>query len=244
MNEAGQEYEVKEGEYLILVPGLEHFGYRECGENTHFYWFHFQAEKPLTLSEKHSFSWTDVLIEEETFTEPAVFLLRIPQYGMLQNRELGERLLEELVQAGDSISIEEKLRQPLLFYRFLLLLQKEALAIPSAAEKVSEQAAAYIGQHYTEEVKMADIAEQLHYHVDYITRCMQKTMGISPLQYLNEIRISRAKRLLETTNEKVKSIAKQVGIQDETYFSRMFRKKEGMSPQVYRRMTQREGKGK
>jgi YesN/AraC family two-component response regulator len=81
---------------------------------------------------------------------------------------------------------------------------------------------------------MTDIAEHIHYHVDYITRCMQKTMGISLLQYLNEVRLA-------STNEKIKEIAKQVGIHDETYFSRLFRKKEGMSPQEYRRMLQREG---
>lgn len=87
---------------------------------------------------------------------------------------------------------------------------------------------------------MTDIAQELHYHADYLTRCMQKTMGVGPLQYLNEVRLQKAKQLLAATTEKIKIISQQVGIQDEMYFSRLFRKREGISPQEYRRMMQRD----
>ena len=93
----------------------------------------------------------------------------------------------------DAISIEEKLKQPLHFYQVLIFLQKEAFAIPGAAEKVCEQAVAYIQRYYNRQLKMTDIAQELHYHADYLTRCMQKTMGVGPLQYLNEVRLQKAK---------------------------------------------------
>ncbi|MBO9128680.1 AraC family transcriptional regulator [Bacillus sp. 165] len=241
MNEDGKEFEIREGEYIILSPGHEHFGYRPCEESTDYYWCHFLAHAPYFLTDEKEIQWNDVLVAEETFTEPAQFLMQIPQSGSLQNKDLGERMLEDLTSANDHALIENKLQQQLHFHKFLLFLQKEALAIPSAAEKVSEQAIAYILEHYREEMKITDIAERLHYHADYITRCMQKTMGMGPLQYLNEVRLASAKKYLSSTNEKIKKIAKQVGIHDETYFSRLFRKKEGMSPQEYRRMLQREG---
>ncbi|WP_410776930.1 AraC family transcriptional regulator [Ectobacillus funiculus] len=45
---------------------------------------------------------------------------------------------------------------------------------------------------------------------------------------------------MAATTEKIKTISRQVGIQDEMYFSRLFRKREGISPQEYRRMMQRD----
>ncbi|MFP3122285.1 AraC family transcriptional regulator [Ectobacillus funiculus] len=80
----------------------------------------------------------------------------------------------------DAISIEEKLKQPLHFYQVLIFLQKEAFAIPGAAEKVCEQAVAYIQRYYNRQLKMTDIAQELHYHADYLTRCMQKNDGGRP----------------------------------------------------------------
>ncbi|WP_416828715.1 AraC family transcriptional regulator [Ectobacillus polymachus] len=241
MTEDDREYEISEGQYMILVPEFEHFGHKDCIENTEFYWFHFESNGGFSIQEKQQLNWTDVLQSEETFTEPAQFLLQIPQYGQIQNREMGERLLEELVHGRNSTSVEEKLKQPLTFYQFLLFVQKEALVIPSAAEKVSELTASYIRLHYKEDLKMVNVAKHLHYHTDYITRCMQKTMGITPLQYVNEIRLLEAKRKLALTMDKIKHIAYESGFHDEAYFSRLFRKKEGMSPQEYRRMMQREG---
>ncbi|UOY92105.1 AraC family transcriptional regulator [Ectobacillus sp. JY-23] len=239
MREEDIEYEVKAGEYILLIPGFEHAGYRNCTEDTSIYWFHFVLEGLFACQETEHVSWSDLLNREETFTEPAKFTLQIPRYGGVQNKEMAERLLEDLVNGGDSV--ESKLQQPVRLYQFLLFLQKEALGIPSAAEKVSEQAAAYLRMHYREDVKMTDVARHILYNVDYITRCMQKQMGISPLQYLNEIRLSEAKKRLVVTNDKIKVIARDVGFMDEGYFSRLFRKKEGVSPLTYRRMVRREG---
>lgn len=237
MQEEDQQYEVAEGEYLVLAPHREHFGYEPCKEETEVYWFHFAAE--FSFRNAVQLQWTDVLQKEGTFTEPASFLLQIPQYGRVQNKELAERMLEMLTEMEGAVSIEERLKQPLHFYQVLIFLQKEALAIPSAAEKVCEQTVAYIQRYYNRQLKITDIAQDLHYHEDYLTRCMQKTMGVGPLQYLNEVRLQKAKQLLAATTEKVKTISQQVGIQDEMYFSRLFRKQEGISPQEYRRMMQR-----
>jgi YesN/AraC family two-component response regulator len=86
---------------------------------------------------------------------------------------------------------------------------------------------------------MSDMSTFLHFHPDYITRCVQKTIGISPMQYLYQFRIAQAKRLLSTTNDKISSICKDVGIEDQGYFSKLFRKLEGMSPIQYRRIVHR-----
>nr|WP_272899213.1 helix-turn-helix transcriptional regulator [Caldalkalibacillus salinus] len=93
--------------------------------------------------------------------------------------------------------------------------------------------------HYQEPVKMEDLGQALLFHPDYITRCMQQMTGLSPLQYLRQYRLSIAKHLLATTNKKMSSISKDVGILDPTYFSKLFKKTEGLTPIEYRRVVRR-----
>jgi len=56
---------------------------------------------------------------------------------------------------------------------------------------------------------------------------------------LTYYRLSKAKQWLAETNETVEAVAKRVGIDDGAYFSRVFKKMEGMTPTEYRRMARR-----
>jgi YesN/AraC family two-component response regulator len=59
-------------------------------------------------------------------------------------------------------------------------------------------------------------------------------MGVPPWDYLNRYRILRAKELLRKTSENIGNVALQVGFKDQAYFSRVFHKLTGLSPQNYR----------
>jgi transcriptional regulator GlxA family with amidase domain len=63
--------------------------------------------------------------------------------------------------------------------------------------------------------------------------------GTSPAQYLKDIRLSRAEKMLRTTFLTIKQILKQVGITSNTHFVRDFRRKYGMTPTTYRRTIKR-----
>ncbi|WP_078408637.1 helix-turn-helix transcriptional regulator [Priestia abyssalis] len=241
ITEDGIPYEVSEGEYIILVPGIEHYGHKGCEEKTDFIWIHFFMEEGYTSLPKEHIEWSSLVKEEGTITEPWYFTFQIPRYGSVQNRPLINRLLNYLVGLDEYEGVENKLRQQLLFQEFCLQLQKEVLAIPTAAEQVTEQIVAYIREYYNESITMKELSARLHYHPDYMTRSMQKTIGMSPVQYLQQYRISQAKKLLATTNMKVKDISNLVGIQDYTYFSRIFKKQEGLTPNSYRRFVKRDG---
>ena len=58
--------------------------------------------------------------------------------------------------------------------------------------------------------------------------------GIAPKEYMLEKRIALAKKLLRETETSVMEISNSVGYVDPLYFSRIFKKKEGLSPQAYR----------
>lgn len=63
----------------------------------------------------------------------------------------------------------------------------------------------------------------------------KKATGFSPKQYFLMLKINRARELLLRQEERIKNIAKNLGFDDPYYFSRLFRKKEGVSPAEYRR---------
>lgn len=74
---------------------------------------------------------------------------------------------------------------------------------------------------------------------DHLRRRFQQETGRSPLAYLNERRVTRARQLLREGRWLVKEVAAQVGIDDPYYFSRLFLKHTGQYPQAFRRSAQK-----
>lgn len=62
-----------------------------------------------------------------------------------------------------------------------------------------------------------------------------KAVGVSPLEYVHAIRLEEAKSLLETSELTLETVAERVGYEDATFFSRLFRRKVGLTPAQYRR---------
>jgi AraC-like DNA-binding protein len=69
---------------------------------------------------------------------------------------------------------------------------------------------------------------------DYLSRVFSRELGVPPWDYLNRYRVLRAKELLRKTTENIGNVARQVGFKDQAYFSRVFHKLTGLSPQAFR----------
>jgi len=96
--------------------------------------------------------------------------------------------------------------------------------------KVSE----YISSHYSDTIKVSEIADMLHINEAYLSRIFKKNMGKSIVTYLWDFRIEIAKRMLKETDMQISEIAEDIGISDARYFSRKFRNMTGMTPGDYR----------
>jgi AraC-like DNA-binding protein/mannose-6-phosphate isomerase-like protein (cupin superfamily) len=79
-----------------------------------------------------------------------------------------------------------------------------------------------------------EMARMVHVHEDYMSRIFKLMMGMSPNKYLQSIRHRHARQLLRETDLKIEAIAAEVGYDDLHYFSRMFKKWEGISAYEYR----------
>jgi len=100
--------------------------------------------------------------------------------------------------------------------------------------RLVRQAMAYIHEHYAEPISRTSLAQYVAFSEDYLTYCFRKELGVTPITYLNRFRVSRARQLLLETTKSITEIALDVGFSDSGYFSRVFRREVGMSPEAYR----------
>ena len=126
---------------------------------------------------------------------------------------------------------------------YLLGLFYSAQQTPPATEPQSanaiESAIARIHNEFASDVNMKLLAEEIGVGYSWFRRAFAVHTGLSPHQYLLELRLVRARKLLAETNLAVKEIAMQTGFEDEHYFSRLFRRKLNLTPVQFRKRSQR-----
>jgi AraC-like DNA-binding protein len=102
-------------------------------------------------------------------------------------------------------------------------------------DKRIENAILYIRHHISEPIELAELAQDSNLSKTHFIRLFKQEMGSTPVQYINRKKIEQAQLLLLTGKMPVKSIAYSLAIDDDSYFSRMFKKTTGVTPQEYRR---------
>ena len=93
----------------------------------------------------------------------------------------------------------------------------------------------YLDEHFTEKIMLEELAEKFFINKFYLSKIFKETYGTTVNNYLIAKRITRAKQLLRFTDMTVDEVGVAVGMGDANYFSRMFRKVEGISPREYRK---------
>jgi AraC-like DNA-binding protein len=109
---------------------------------------------------------------------------------------------------------------------------------PAPSERARKVDQAYrlirwMEHHLAESFTLADLAGQLHASTDYVNDLFRTVTGQPPMQYANWLRVRRAKSLLADRTLSVQDVSGMVGIADPHYFSRLFKKIEGVSPSQY-----------
>jgi AraC-like DNA-binding protein len=102
------------------------------------------------------------------------------------------------------------------------------------AKDLYDRVSTYIRDHFTEPLTVRWLAEQHGVNENRLFYIFNKHAGIGPGDYLTSYRLNRAKEMLITGDANVSDVAKSTGYPDPLYFSRMFRKKFGMSPSLLR----------
>ncbi|WP_336774575.1 AraC family transcriptional regulator [Paenibacillus sp. MMO-58] len=103
---------------------------------------------------------------------------------------------------------------------------------------LAEQIKDYIDRNFTQNISLKDLGRQFHVNPYYISHVFKDYYRISPINYAIHRRIGEATRLLVTTEMKVWEVAKLLGYDNPNYFSIIFRRVTGLSPNRFRESNQ------
>lgn len=155
------------------------------------------------------------------------------------------KLLELLEDINTYRHAKEELqafRRYVRFQELLLLLfsqnsdgPDESKGIGSTEQQGVDHSIRHIEQHYRDVLTVEELAAIANIERWKYTRLFKEATGVVPLQFLNDVRINRAKKWLLQGEDKLSEIAQHTGFTNEYYFNRRFKQMVGVSPGQYRR---------
>lgn len=107
------------------------------------------------------------------------------------------------------------------------------------AEMYVRDAITFINNNYAEEIGVEEMAAHTKLNVSYFHKIFKKAAGCTPMDYLNNVRIDKAKMLLENTDIPIIEICTFVGFNSRQYFTHAFKKRTGLTPRAFRQIQQR-----
>ena len=225
-----QSYPAVRGFALLVKPGVPHTVVRTEG----------QASPPKFIDVK--FGVLDEALEQELLSLDCRVTLTDTDAALTQLKSiLTEAQFQELF-SGQVINMA--------FSTFLIGLVREHHGEKSAALAEYERAAVldesykglavsglleYINQNFDRIISLDDLSHFAHVSKTTLIEIFKEMYGSTPIRYLNNLRMRKAKELLADSDISVSEISEMVGFQSIHYFSRNFKEREGCTPMEYRR---------
>lgn len=204
-------------EELFLIPAnTKHTYYHNPDNPVLKYWSHFN----LVLDQ-----------EQKLLYHPETVKCTIPRQQILPTFEM---LVRTDPSANPLDSLTEKTT---LLHVLKLFLERVDLAkiIPENRDIISSNIIAYIRSHLHTEITLVDLANLVHLHPNYFIKYFKKRFHVTPIEYVNTLRLQlAAKSLTRNPHQSIQLIAEEAGFNDYRYFSRLFKKKYGVSPSQFK----------
>ncbi|WP_217558629.1 AraC family transcriptional regulator [Paenibacillus sp. GbtcB18] len=215
-----QIYDIDPGTVIFIPPHLEYDQYKDNEEETEFLWWNFTFKIQNVV---------DVLP-----------LLQIPYIYPLKNHKKFEAVFDEFMLSrtqGSSISniILQKAKSLELLYLLVdnafenvhaVEMRQQSHSFLSILLKIVSQPEAYFS--------LSDLAEELHMNPTYVSNRFKEMFGKSPILLHREIKIEKAKSLLNIQEMNMTEISTSLGFNDVQTFTRLFKKYTGISPSQYK----------
>lgn len=253
LEEDGILYHLVPGDFLLLSPEGQHEGRRAtCCE---YFYVHFQhaairvAEADgQQLREKMYRVRSEALrggscCQAPRYEKEAEYELLLPKYCHMTEEAAGS-LMRGLysMKLNDRDHMEyyktlcgcQLLQLLVQVSRYCLSVELESAGMLSARNYQKVLAVQnYLHTSYQEQITGELLEKRFDMNFDYLNRLFRQSVGRPIFQYLCSLRIARARELLTTTSMRISQISEQVGFQDESYFSKVFKKYTGSCPADY-----------
>lgn len=147
--------------------------------------------------------------------------------------------VEKIIATLDSNPVDNEWVSALSYYLLLSLGREESYHVnvnhPDFIRYV-KPAMTYMSENFATQLTITSVAKYLNVTPQYLDRVFQKIMHLSPQEYLLQIRISNAKKLLVSQKHlRVVAVANESGFRDAAYFSRIFKRETGVTPLNFRK---------
>ncbi|MGN7413003.1 helix-turn-helix domain-containing protein [Paenibacillus sp. SAF-068] len=228
IGENGMEWTLGTGDALVLLPEGSHYSFKSCKQETTFYWVHFEH---LDWDQSRLREELEATIPLSPFDKPKS--IRLPKKTTILTPQIAFDLMQQLLELPVGESFWEK--QQLLFSFLAILENGISDMAKTPASRLAENVAVFLQKNYQEEITNETLSLALHFHPSYIVRCMKMKYGVTPVQYLHQFRIERAKQLLISTEWSIDRIGTEIGFQYSPYFSTCFKRSVGISPLQFRK---------
>lgn len=186
-------------------------------------------KKPWKHCEIH-FSGAPSSYINELFSKDEVVSFELPE-------NLFQPELEKLLTLHESIVPYRELQISHQLEQILLLILCRSDSYQRTVNNIPENLhylLSYMEHHFMQPLTLDYLAEFSNISKYYLCRLFQKYLGMSPKEYLLQLRIEQAKKLLQNTTLPANKIASMVGIEDENYFYRLFKNRVGVPAKTFR----------
>jgi AraC-like DNA-binding protein/quercetin dioxygenase-like cupin family protein len=219
---AGTEHSLRSGAVALVPQAVPHWAEHDPRSPLHCYVLHFETRvlgehAPQALAALPSLLWP----QPETMRE-------LVAAAAIMSCEVGDRSPEHVLLANAAITR--------LFGLLWSVSRSGDAPTVSPAHVRLAPVLAYIADHFADPLTLAELAMVAGVSPTHLCHLFSDAVGLSPLQYLQRFRMRRARHLLETSALVVADIGRRVGFTDPAYFSRAFRRLEGMTPSQYREL--------
>lgn len=151
-------------------------------------------------------------------------------------KDCAEIIKSALFELDTANPLEEAALLQSAFYQIIALHLKDRSASASSRQNPAKQIRRFVDNNYYQKIEFATVARRFGYTRNYISTLFKNEYGVSPSDYLINLRVEKAKQLLKDDSEdlSISQVAFAVGFNDALYFSRIFSKKVGVSPSMYK----------
>jgi AraC-like DNA-binding protein/quercetin dioxygenase-like cupin family protein len=235
MTEEG-EYLIHPGDVFVIPPGVAH-GYSECDrlELVNIVYETNRLNLPNT-GLKGFPGYRALFTLEPAFRSRHEFKgrLHLPPHKCREMTQLVSDLQEELCRHKDGFHyISLTLLQQIIGQLSRIYTEMETSTSRSFLRLA--RVLQHIETHYTDDLKLEDLAKVAGMSTRTLQRYFQETFAMSPIHFLNRLRVGNACKELVRGNSTITEVAESVGIVDSNYFSRLFQQLVGISPSAYRK---------
>lgn len=219
---SGEEaFECEPGDLLLFQPKTSHYYGRAPGSDCwHHRWIYFRPRA----------YWSSWLVWQDE--KRGVGRLRLPERLWAEF----ERLFTTIEQTHTSGKrFAEELAMNLLERLLLRAVEEDPRSHQQIRDPRIIEACQYVTNNLAGELKIDEVANHVCLSPSRLAHLFREQMGINLLRWREDQRIIRARLLLQTTQEPIATVGRIVGYDDQLYFSRVFRKRVGVSPSDFRR---------